>query len=52
MAGVEEKASSQVSYRSTATFVGVFLVVVLAVVPITLRRSFRTPRGQHLSSTM
>ncbi|XP_019524709.1 PREDICTED: deleted in malignant brain tumors 1 protein [Hipposideros armiger] len=45
MAGVEEKASSQVSYRSTATFVGVFLVVALAVVPITLRRSFHTPPG-------
>lgn len=43
MAGVEEKASTWVSYHSTATFAGVFLVVVLAVVAITLRRSFRNP---------
>lgn len=51
---MEEKASTQGSYQSTAIFVGVFLVVGLAVVAVTLRRSFCicTALGQPLRSTM
>lgn len=49
---MEEKASTQGSSQSTAIFVGVFLVVVLAVVAVTLRKSFCTTRDQPLRSTM